>query len=451
MKKLHEQLTELLATYGFDLMRINHLVSTFWFGDGGQDPHTELVEALDATHKHGYEVGKTVPVGKTMPYIPNTLVIHQTDRLSAEALQQISDILRSELQEASKVPIVASETATQEYDGKPPVGLRPWFIMAEHRLAEVQAALYRYSKAGKHAPEYWYREQTELEYRLNNRQPGKPYSECETPLCQSYTVQATLEHTTDEQETDRLMAIIAKLTRQRDALLELCWLDLPDEPSETVEQWRKLFADGWERKGIAPIPTREYTVIGEMRPQDAELLELANEIINVFAQPLNYEQSKHWQAKRSEWYKRYAAALLPKSRKDKITLTLDVDSKPLQAALEKIQRQVLHATVGSATTAQLLSELEYRVRNENAIYSDQRRNAIRAILYVFRVMPVLYRRITGHTKKDKTPIIPEEAAKLVFGAMYAAAATGERPQRWQDGGNSDMQELARKTAKQILD
>ena len=37
---------------------------------------------------------------------------------------------------------------------------------------------------------------------------------------------------------------------QRDALLEITWLDMPDEPVETVEQWRVEFENGWERKSV---------------------------------------------------------------------------------------------------------------------------------------------------------------------------------------------------------
>lgn len=40
----------------------------------------------------------------------------------------------------------------------------------------------------------------------------------------------------------------ADLRFQRDALLEMTWLDLPAEPSESTHLWRKLFAEGWERK-----------------------------------------------------------------------------------------------------------------------------------------------------------------------------------------------------------
>lgn len=35
---------------------------------------------------------------------------------------------------------------------------------------------------------------------------------------------------------------------QRDALLEMTWLDLPSEPTESTQKWREMFAAGWERK-----------------------------------------------------------------------------------------------------------------------------------------------------------------------------------------------------------
>jgi hypothetical protein len=43
---------------------------------------------------------------------------------------------------------------------------------------------------------------------------------------------------------------MAQLRAQRDALLEIAWLDTPDEPHETATQWRVEFGKGWERKSV---------------------------------------------------------------------------------------------------------------------------------------------------------------------------------------------------------
>lgn len=40
----------------------------------------------------------------------------------------------------------------------------------------------------------------------------------------------------------------AYLKFQRDALLEITWLDLPDEPHESTNRWREEFQKGWARK-----------------------------------------------------------------------------------------------------------------------------------------------------------------------------------------------------------
>jgi len=47
---------------------------------------------------------------------------------------------------------------------------------------------------------------------------------------------------------------------QRDALLEMTWLDLPAEPNhESTKMWKRVFTDGWERKpesaNVAHHPT----------------------------------------------------------------------------------------------------------------------------------------------------------------------------------------------------
>lgn len=43
---------------------------------------------------------------------------------------------------------------------------------------------------------------------------------------------------------------LAYVRLQRDALLEMTWLDLPTEPSESTARWREEFARGWERKSV---------------------------------------------------------------------------------------------------------------------------------------------------------------------------------------------------------
>lgn len=41
---------------------------------------------------------------------------------------------------------------------------------------------------------------------------------------------------------------LAYMKLQRDALLDITWLDLPGEPSESVAEWREQFSSGWQRK-----------------------------------------------------------------------------------------------------------------------------------------------------------------------------------------------------------
>lgn len=52
----------------------------------------------------------------------------------------------------------------------------------------------------------------------------------------------------NEALANKLKAELAYVRLQRDALLEMTWLDLPSEPCESIAMWRKLFEEGWERK-----------------------------------------------------------------------------------------------------------------------------------------------------------------------------------------------------------
>jgi hypothetical protein len=45
---------------------------------------------------------------------------------------------------------------------RPPLGLRPRFIVAEHRVAEIDAAIQRYEDAGWEVPAVWTAERAEL-------------------------------------------------------------------------------------------------------------------------------------------------------------------------------------------------------------------------------------------------------------------------------------------------
>lgn len=62
-------------------------------------------------------------------------------------------------------------------------------------------------------------------------------------------------------QLDHLRAELAYVKLQRDALLEITWLDLPDEPTESIAKWRELFGKGWVRRELhddnSTAPTKE--------------------------------------------------------------------------------------------------------------------------------------------------------------------------------------------------
>lgn len=49
---------------------------------------------------------------------------------------------------------------------KPPLGLRPRFIVDEQRLDEVKSAIIRYIEHGKKLPDEWIQEYNELIIRI---------------------------------------------------------------------------------------------------------------------------------------------------------------------------------------------------------------------------------------------------------------------------------------------
>jgi hypothetical protein len=53
----------------------------------------------------------------------------------------------------------------QEVTKRPPIGLRPEFILLEHRQKEIQEAVTRYMEVGKEIPKEW----TSEYYRNNSR------------------------------------------------------------------------------------------------------------------------------------------------------------------------------------------------------------------------------------------------------------------------------------------
>lgn len=68
-----------------------------------------------------------------------------------------------------------------------------------------------------------------------------------------------------------LLAELAYVRLQRDALLEITWLDLPAEPCESTARWRELFAQGWERRSVLA------ELIDEVNQKAAAISKLAQE------------------------------------------------------------------------------------------------------------------------------------------------------------------------------
>lgn len=87
------------------------------------------------------------------------------------------------------------------------------------------------------------------------------------------TMEADLAHVKGE---------LAYMKLQRDALLDITWLDLPGEPSESIAKWREQFSSGWQRK---------VEVAAAVEQKDAKIQELENTAYNV---PLCGDHAAAW-------------------------------------------------------------------------------------------------------------------------------------------------------------
>lgn len=76
--------------------------------------------------------------------------------------------------------------------------------------------------------------------------------------------QANDAHEQMEMMANQISLELAAMKRQRDALLEMTWLDLPSEPQESIAEWRKLFEAGWERKGDTPLRPSAGVVLSRL-------------------------------------------------------------------------------------------------------------------------------------------------------------------------------------------
>lgn len=66
-----------------------------------------------------------------------------------------------------------SKSANVKLSGsvRPPIGLRPQFIVDEHRLREIRSAQGRYTAAGKEVPAEWLEEEEAIILRLAENRP----------------------------------------------------------------------------------------------------------------------------------------------------------------------------------------------------------------------------------------------------------------------------------------
>lgn len=79
-------------------------------------------------------------------------------------------------------------------------------------------------------------------------------------------------------ENSKLKAELAYLKLQRDSLLDMTWLDLPDEPSESTAKWKELFNKGWERREMLVDVTLERDALLARVKE----LEAAGSVMDVF-------------------------------------------------------------------------------------------------------------------------------------------------------------------------
>lgn len=62
---------------------------------------------------------------------------------------------------------------------------------------------------------------------------------------------------------DRAMEELAYVKLQRDKLLEITWLDTPDDPHESTKRWAEEFAKGWIRRYVPEVSSPEVMARAE--------------------------------------------------------------------------------------------------------------------------------------------------------------------------------------------
>jgi regulator of replication initiation timing len=92
--------------------------------------------------------------------------------------------------------------------------------------------------------EQFEQERDQLRAELDELQESMTHAEME--ISDRGELLASLRAQLEEARTE-----MAYLKLQRDRLLEITWLDLPAEPSESTSRWQDLFNEGWERKAVS--------------------------------------------------------------------------------------------------------------------------------------------------------------------------------------------------------
>jgi hypothetical protein len=69
-------------------------------------------------------------------------------------------------------------------------------------------------------------------------------------------------------DEERLKSELAYVTMQRDALLDITWLDLPGDPDESTSKWREQFSKGWIRRSEIPVSSTSQTPVDASRERE---------------------------------------------------------------------------------------------------------------------------------------------------------------------------------------
>lgn len=164
-----------------------------------------------------------------------------------------------------------------------------------------------------------------------------------------------------DREIERLKAEEAYLRLQRDSLLEMTWMDLPDEPSESTARWKEEFEKGWARKDQLTEANCKLAERSALIRRNNLEIETCGSVINKLNNQITDLQAKLSEAeKRAEWKME-----IQKSESE-ILESLAVDRMATQKYAKEVTAQLSSAQAEIDRLKGEIRSIQYDLANREA-------------------------------------------------------------------------------------